>query len=122
MADFKQYIVQEQENGSVLISEDVISIIVSNAIKDVDGVVGISIKNASDLADMINRKNWGKGVKITKDDSGVSVIDCNINVKYGQNLVEVSKAVQQAVAVALESTAGITGIKINVNVCGIIRQ
>ena len=43
-------------------------------------------------------------------------------MKYGQNLVEVSKAVQQAVAVALESTAGITGIKINVNVCGIIRQ
>lgn len=122
MAELKQYVVQEQENGSVLISEDVITIIVTSAIKDVEGVVSLSLKNASDFADIINRKNWGKGVKISTDDSGASVIECNINIAYGQNLIAVSKSVQQAVAAALESTAGITGTKINVNVVGIIRQ
>ena len=122
MAELKQYVVQEQENGSVLISEDVITIIVTSAIKDVEGVVSLSLKNASDFADIINRKNWGKGVKISTDDSGASVIECNINIAYGQNLIAVSKSVQQAVAAALESTAGINGTKINVNVVGIIRQ
>ena len=40
MADNK-YITHTQENGTVMISEDVIATIVSNAVKDVEGVVSI---------------------------------------------------------------------------------
>ena len=40
MAESKQYIIQQQDNGTVQISEDVITSIVANAVADVDGVVG----------------------------------------------------------------------------------
>ncbi len=122
MAENKQYITQAQENGSVLISEDVIASIVANAISEVEGVVGLSVKPGADIADIIGKKNWGKGMKITIDQDDSLTIDCNVNVGYGQSVVAVAKSVQDAVAAAVESAAGVKINAINVNVCGIIRQ
>ena len=122
MAENKQYITQNQENGNVLISEDAIASIVTNAINDVDGVVGLSVKPGADIADMIGKKNWGKGIKINIGEDDSLTIDCNINVGYSQNVVSVANAVQDAVRGAVESTTGIKITAINVNVCGIIRQ
>ena len=122
MAESKQYITQNQDNGTVLISEDVIATIVTNAINEVDGIVGLSVKPGADIADMIGKKNWGKGLKINIDEDDSLSVDCNVNVGYGQSVVTVAKAVQDAVSVALESTAGIKASAINVNICGIIRQ
>ena len=38
MAEYKQYITQIQENGSVMISEDVVATIVAHALSEVEGV------------------------------------------------------------------------------------
>ena len=122
MAENKQYITQAQENGTVMISEDVFATIVANAVNDVEGIVGLSVKPGADIADMIGKKNWGKGMKITIDQNDQLIIDCNVNIGYGQSVVTVAKAVQDAVTAALESTAGIKVAAVNVNVCGIIRQ
>ena len=93
MADNKQYIVQAQENGNVLISEDVIATIVANAVKEVEGVVGLSVKPGSDIADMIGKKNWGKGMKIAIEENDEITVDCNVNVGYGQSVVVVAKPI-----------------------------
>ena len=122
MAENKQYILQSMENGSVLISEDVIATIVSNAVAEVEGVAGLSVKPGADIVDMIGKKGWGKGLKITIDENDALSVDCNVNVNYGQSVVTVAKAVQEAVVSALDSVAGIKAAAINVNVCGIIRQ
>lgn len=122
MADNKQYITQLQENGNVLISEDVIAAIVENAVSDVEGIVGLSVKPGADIADMIGKKSWGRGIKISIGQDNTLTIDCNVNVGYGQSVVTVAKAVQDAVASAVESTAGVKVATVNVNVCGIIRQ
>ena len=122
MAESKQYITQVQENGSVLISEDVIASIVANAVNDVEGVVGLSVKPGADIADMIGKKSWAKGLKISIAQDNSLSIDCNVNVGYGQNVVTIAKAVQEAVVAAVESTVGVNVSAINVNVCGIIRK
>ncbi len=122
MAESRQYVTHTQENGNVMISEDVIATIVANAISEVEGIVGLSVKPGADIADMIGKKNWGKGIKIAIGQENEMSIDCNVNVGYGQSVVVVAKAVQNAVTAALESTAGITVAAVNVNVCGIIRQ
>lgn len=122
MAENKQYIAQQQEKGTVLISEDVIATIVANAVNEVDGIVGLSVKPGADIADMIGKKNWGKGMKISVGQGNELYIDCNVNVGYGQSVVTVAKSVQDAVTAALESTASVKVAAINVNVCGIIRQ
>ena len=122
MAENKQYITQMQDNGAVMISEDVIAEIVAHAACEVEGVVGISTKPGADIAELIGKKNWGRGLKITVlEDNSVSV-DCNITVNYGQNVVNVAGAAQSAIVSALESMAGIQIKAVNVNVCGISRQ
>ena len=122
MAENKQYIEQVLDNGTVMISEDVIAEIVSHAVSEVDGVVSISTKPGADIAELIGKKNWGRGLKISiLDDNSVSV-DCNIVVNYGQGVVAIANDVQSAVINALESMTGIKIADINVNVCGIVRQ
>lgn len=122
MAESKQYITQVQDNGTVLISEDVIATIVTHAVEDVEGVVGLNVKPGADIVELIGKKNWGKGLKITIGEDDALSIDCNITVAYGQSVVSVAKAVQDSVTNALESMAGVKIAAVNVNVCGIVRQ
>lgn len=122
MAENKQYVTQMQDNGAVLISEDVITTIVAHAIEEVEGVVGLNAKPGADIVELIGKKNWGKGLKITIAEDDSLSVDCNITVAYGQSVVSVAGAVQNAVTNALESMAGVKISAVNVNVCGIVRQ
>ena len=122
MAENKQYIMQVQTNGNVMISEDVIATIVEHAINEVEGLVGLSTKPGADIADLIGKKHWGKGLKITIGEEDELYIDCNVIIAYGQSVVSVAKAVQEAVTGALESMTGVKVASVNVNVCGISAQ
>lgn len=122
MAENKQYITQSQDNGAVMISEDVIATIVAHAVEEVEGIVGLNAKPGADIIEMIGKKNWGKGLKINIAEDDSLSIDCNVNVAYGYSVVSVAKAVQEAITNALESMAGVTITAVNVNVCGIVRQ
>ena len=122
MAESKQYVTQEHENGSVLISEDVITTIVAHTIEEVEGVAGLSTKSGADIAEIIGKKNWGKGMKITIGEDDSLSVECNLILSYGQSVVAVAKAVQEAVTSALESTTGVKVSYVNVNVCGISAQ
>ena len=121
MAENKQYITQEQENGSVMISEDVIVSIVNLAVSEVEGIAGLTSKPGADIVDMIGKKNWGKGLKVSINDDETISVDCNINVKYGQSVVDVAKAAQESIISALDSMTGIKTSAVNVNVCGIVK-
>ena len=122
MAENKQYVTQMQDNGSVMISEDVIVTIVSHAVEEVEGVVSLNVKPGADIVEMIGKKGWGKGLKVTIGEEDELTVDCNITVAYGQSVVTVAKAVQESVTGALESMAGVKIAAVNVNVCGIVRQ
>ena len=120
MAENKHYITRIQENGSVMISEEVIATIVVHAIGEVDGVVSMGVKG--DFVELIEKKLWNKALKITIGENDELDIDCSVVLAYGQSVVATAKAVQEAVTGALESTTGVCVASVNVNVCGIVRQ
>lgn len=113
MAENKQYITQNQKNGVVMISEDVICTIVARAIDEVEGVAGLT---------GANKKSWAKGIKLAISDDNTLSIECNINVVYGQSVVNVASAVQETISASVNSMTGINVTSVNVNVCGIIRK
>ena len=119
MADNKQYITQTQENGNVMISEDVVSTVATHAIQEVEGVVSLSTKPGSDIADLIGKKQWGKGLKINIHEDNSILVECDIILAYGQSVVAVANAVQESVTSAVESMTGSKVTAVNVNVCGI---
>lgn len=112
MAENKQYITRIEDNGSVMISEEVLVNIISMAVAEVEGAT-LSGKPGI---------NWGKGIKLTIDDEDRVEVKCYVNVAYNQSVVSVANAVQESVASALESMAGVDVKGVNVNVVGIIRQ
>lgn len=122
MAENKQYITQNQENGCVQISEDVIVSIVTVAVSETEGVAGFSAKTGTELADILSIKNRGRGVRITITEDDKLFIECNIVVFYGSAVVNVAKAVQENVCAAVESMTGLSVTEINVNVCGITTE
>lgn len=122
MPENKQYVMQPQENGNVMISEDVIATIIAQAAKEVDGVVSLTVKPGVDISDMMNVKNWVKGLKIVIDENDELYLDCNINIKYGYSVLKVATAVQEAIVAALDDAASVKVGCVNVNVCGIVRQ
>ena len=122
MAENKQYITQAQTNGSVMISEDVIATIIENAVAEVEGVIGLSTKPGADIAELIGKKNWGRGMKITIAEDNELSVDCNVIVAYGQSVVAVAKAIQDAITSAVESMTGVKVSCVNVNICGISAQ
>ena len=119
MADTKQYITQQMENGNVMISEDVIATIVAHAVKEVDGVAGLSAKPG---VDAITKKGWGKGIKVTINQQEQLSIDCYVMVAYGRPVVAIATAAQEAITSAVESATGIKVRSVNVNVSGIVRD
>ncbi len=121
MADNKEYITQLQDGGSVMISQEVIATIAAQAIADVEGVNTIGNKPGVELAEMIQKKGWGKGIKIAIDQDDSLAVECSIIVNYGHSVVAVAKAVQEAITGAIGSMVGITVSSVNVNVCGISR-
>ncbi len=115
MAEYKQYITQDQENGSVMISEDVIATIAEHTLTEVDGVV-------KGGAEVVGKKSWGKGMRIAIAEDNTLTIGCNVIVRYGESVVDVAKAVQSAITNAVESITGVTVADVDVNVCGIVRK
>ncbi len=115
MADNKQYITQAQENGAVMISEEVVATIAAHAVTEVEGVVSVGTK-------ITDKKNWVKGMKIVIGENNEMTIDCNVVIAYGQTVVTVAKAAQEAILSAVESMTGVAPKAVNVNVSGIARQ
>lgn len=122
MAESKQYITKNQDNGTVMISEDVVATIVAQSVKEVEGVAGLSVKPGADIVDIIGKKNWGKGMRIVIAEDNSLTVDCDILIAYGNSVVTIAQNVQETVASHLESMTGVKVSAVNVNVCGIVRQ
>ncbi len=112
------YITCREAKGSINISEEVISSLVRTAIAEVDGVAGLSNTAGAELAEFIGLKTVTKGVKVRFDD-GVIIVDAIITVRYGCNIVNIARAVQDKVQPLVVSTTGIEKTQVNVHVAGV---
>ncbi len=111
------YISYREDNGSINISEDVISGIVRAAVTDVEGVSGMSTTAGAELAELIGLKTLPKGVKVHFEEQKI-IVDTIITVTYGSNVVSVAKNVQNAVRSVVQASTGFDA-EVNVHVAGI---
>ena len=119
MAENKEYFTQEMENGSIQISEDVVASVTGMAVLEVEGVCGLSSSIGTDIAEMLGMKTLSKGVRLSTTETGALRIDCDVVSKYGQNIFELAKNVQENVKSSVESVTGLRVAEVNVTVCGI---
>jgi len=112
------YFTNRENNGSINISDEVISALVKNAILEVEGVGGLANTAGADLAELIGLKMITKGIEI-KFEEEKTLIDIIINVVYGYVILDVARKVQENVMNVVANSAGIDNAEVNVHVSGI---
>ena len=111
----ENYISCKAENGSINISEEVISAMVRTAVTE---VAGISNTTTGEIAELIGIKSMSKGITVQIIDDTVKV-DVIILVRYGCNIVNVAREVQNSVGEVVQAVTGIEKAEINVHVSGV---
>ncbi len=119
MAENKEYLVQPQEKGNVLISEEVVASIAALAVREIDGVYGLSTTANFDISNIIGKKNLRKGIRVVFGENNGIEISCNLIVKIGSTVLEVARNVQEAIVSEVEAMTGTKPARVNINVCGV---
>lgn len=109
----------ENDVGSVTISEEVVAVIAGVATAEVKGVSSMSGTLAGGIAEILGKKNMGKGVKVTIDGDTVE-IDLHITVVYGAKVPEVAWEIQEKVKKSVESMTGLKVDKVNIYIEGVV--
>jgi uncharacterized alkaline shock family protein YloU len=104
--------------GEVHIADEVITIIAGLAATEVEGVASMAGNITNELVSRLGMKGLQKGVKVEIRDHVVKV-DLELNLKYDQNILETSKAVQERVKNAVENMTGFSVSEVNVRIANI---
>ncbi len=117
MAENKEYVVQGQEDGVILISDEVIATIAAAAVLEVEGA-SLNSNLGSDLAGKFGVRTLGKGIKLSVEENNVS-LECSIVLEYGYDVIVVAQNVQQSVKNAVESMTGFQVERVDVFVSAV---
>lgn len=106
------------ENGSVNISDEVVSVIASLAASAVEGVAGMVSSISGGFAELLGKKNPSKGVKVSVTDKDVT-IDLAIIVEYGTKIPDIAWEIQEKVKSEVEAMTGLHVVAVNISVDGV---
>lgn len=118
MAENKEYFSKEVENGSIQISEEVVSSVAAMAVLEVEGVCGLASNLGYDIVEMLGKKTLAKGIRLSCEGETLR-IDCEIVAQFGQPVFVLARSVQEHVKSCVESLTGLSVAQVNVNVSGI---
>lgn len=113
-----KYTIEGDGSGFIQIADDVVSSIVGLACTEVEGVARLTGNITRDLVAKLGKNNLSKGIVVQYEDDKVKV-DVSVEVKFGYNIVDVSKEIQEKVKTTLLTMTGLECSVINVKVSGI---
>ena len=106
------------DQGDVVIVDEVIAVVAGLAAVEIDGVASMAGNATKELISKLGKKLLSKGVKVDVLE-GVVSIAVAINIKYGYNIMDVSKKVQDKVKFTVENMTGLTVADVNVRIAGV---
>ena len=118
MSDTREYISYPDEMGTINIADEVLAVVAASAAMEVEGVSSLAANLSTDIAELMGKKVYSKGVRLTVANGQVTV-DISILIQYGYAIPDVAKKVQEAVMTAVSSTSGMEVSRVNIQVAGI---
>ena len=109
-----EYLIHNEENGTINIAEDVVAAIVADAVRQVEGVGAMS----QNVTEQLPGKKAMRGIRVEKEEDAV-VIDLYLMARYGFAIPEVAEKVQESVSNAVSGMTGFPVKEVNVHVGGI---
>ncbi|MCI8519537.1 MAG: Asp23/Gls24 family envelope stress response protein [Clostridia bacterium] len=107
------------EDSSVVISEEVVSVIAGVAVSEVSGVVDTAGGFAGGLTEVLSgKKKLSKGIKVEVGEKETK-IDVNIIVEYGIRIPDIAFEIQSKVKKSVKEMTGLDVLAVNVHVQGV---
>ena len=103
--------------GEVQISNDVLAVISAMAAME-DGVVAMAGNITAELVSKLGMKKLSKGVRVDVVDDTV-MVDLSIILRINENIVTISKKVQDKVKTTVENMTGMEVANVNVNIASV---
>lgn len=110
---------EKDENGQIVIADEVVAIIAGIAATEVKGVDSMYGGWSGEIISRMGIRDLSKGVSISIEDGHVSV-KLSLNVRYGYSIPDVSRNVQDKVASAIESMTGLSVLDVNIRIAGVV--
>lgn len=116
----------ENESGNVTVSENVIATVVKNTVAEIEGVKSIvgDEPAGNSVIEIISNKTKikEKGIKVDTKGKDELAIEISVILKYGTNVIEVAKVIQEKVKETVESVVGMHVKDIDVYVDQIAKE
>ncbi|MFQ9515551.1 MAG: Asp23/Gls24 family envelope stress response protein [Eubacterium sp.] len=113
------YKIHDNSNlGEVQISDDVLAVISAMAAMEVEGVVAMAGNITAELVSKLGMKKLSKGVRVDVAEHNV-MIDLSIVLRMNENILEISKKVQDKVKSTVENMTGMEVVNVNVNISSV---
>ncbi len=105
--------------GKISISDEAIANVAGYFALECYGVVDLVPRRLSDnLAELLKKRNYKKGVKVTTHDNKIS-LELSVILKYGVNINAVADSLKNTVKYNVEDFTGMIVESINVNIMGV---
>ena len=110
-AERNTYIINDNSDlGEVHISDDVLAVI---------SVVAMAGNITGEIVAKLGMKKLSKGVRVDVDENTV-MIDLSIVLKMNENIIRISKKVQDRVKTTVENMTGMEVANVNVNISNVL--
>lgn len=104
--------------GEVRIADEVIAVIAGLAASEVKGVGSMAGNATRELIEKIGARSLAKGVKLVMEEDEIKVA-MNVNLRYGYNVPDTSKEIQEKVKTAIETMTGLNVPEVNIKIAGV---
>ena len=111
-------LIDEESAGVIKIADDVIASIVGLAVTEVDGVSKLTGGVSRDIIAKLGKNSLANGVRVLIEEQLIKV-DISIVVKFGYNILEVSREIQEKVKSTLLTMTGLECKSVNVRVSNV---
>lgn len=112
-------IYDNSELGEVQISDDVLAVISAMAAMEVEGVVAMAGNITTEIVAKLGMKKLSKGVRVDVDENTV-MLDLSIVLRMNENIIQISKKVQDKVKTTVENMTGMKVANVNVNISNVL--
>ncbi|MDR3292600.1 MAG: Asp23/Gls24 family envelope stress response protein [Clostridiales bacterium] len=105
-------------HGRITISDDAVAMVAAYAVSECYGVTELVSNRFSDIvADIFNKRKYGKGVRVTTSDNRV-FLSISVSIKKDINTDAVKESLKRAVTYSVESFTGMRVKSVDVNIVG----
>lgn len=117
--DRKSFVIKEDANGGVNITDEVVAIIAGLAATEVEGVSSLVGNLTHEVMSRAGSNKLAKGVKVMIAEDDKIMVRLAINIAFGYEIPKICEQVQDKVKTSVESMTGLEVSSVDIKIVAV---